>query len=489
MTCSKDHAASNQAAGPSNATGREKEERQKNLAFRRSGRMVRTPPPRSQEADTVIATEKGSQETAHTKDQRNEYQEETPTTPPTPLLKTKDVNAGETTGDLIKTCIRIITKMKAATGRQKNISNDIKIGLAELEEAIDAISHAQNIEKPSEHIRSKTVTTNEHPIGTGTPGQAGSSNKRTAKSPLENLEKRIREVSPTNDWRTQASRKDRRIQNKATRETIENPTPEVTATPTRNFRSRLGSKNKRRRGRIKPEALLIKPGEGKRYADVVREIRTKVNPEDAEAEVKAIRQTKSGFVLLELGAKTKNKDEFREALRGALGEGPTVLSLGGRATVEIRDMDCYTEAAEVEDALKRDFPGMELSKLSIYSSSREQKVAVLEIDERSAHRLIDRGKIKIGWVLCRVRERAMVTRCYKCFGYGHVARNCSGPDRSKLCYKCQEPGHIAKMCSQKERCMVCLDNGINEAKAAHIPGSGKCELYREALQAAKLRLC
>lgn len=45
---------------------------------------------------------------------------------------------------------------------------------------------------------------------------------------------------------------------------------------------------------------MIKPAGGKLYADIVKDIRAKVNPEDIGAEVKGIRQTKSGAVLLSL---------------------------------------------------------------------------------------------------------------------------------------------------------------------------------------------
>ena len=165
-----------------------------------------------------------------------------------------------------------------------------------------------------------------------------------------------------------------------------------------------------------------------------------------------------------------------------------MVSLGSRTTVEIRDIDCYTEKCEVEEALQRDIPGVEYSSITLFPSFREQKIAVVVMHERSARKLLNIGKLKIGWTYCRVRERAVVTRCFKCFGYGHVARNCEGPDRRKLCYRCMGADHKAKLCTAKECCVLCLERGIDQTELDHIPGSGKYKVYREALQTAKNRL-
>ncbi|XP_046603616.1 uncharacterized protein LOC124297064 [Neodiprion virginianus] len=55
--------------------------------------------------------------------------------------------------------------------------------------------------------------------------------------------------------------------------------------------------------------------------------------------------------------------------------------------------------------------------------------------ERTARKLVALGKIKIGWTVCRIRERVAVDRCHRCQGYGYHATQCLGPDNSNACRK------------------------------------------------------
>lgn len=51
-------------------------------------------------------------------------------------------------------------------------------------------------------------------------------------------------------------------------------------------------------------AIPIEPGESNLYAQVLRDIKDKIVPEDIGAEIKVIWQTREGHILLELGNKT-----------------------------------------------------------------------------------------------------------------------------------------------------------------------------------------
>lgn len=309
-------------------------------------------------------------------------------------------------------------------------------------------------------------------------------NKRAAGSPVEeNLPKKAREVQ-NNAWQKVQSKKTSKPKRQAEEISANTPGKERTA-PSH-------SKQKRRRKRkrkptIKRTALIIKPAEGNSYADVLREIRSKATPEESETEVRGIRQTKTGDVLVELGEKTKDKAAFSDVLKKILEGKAVVRSLEPKETLEIRDLDGLTTKEEVEEAITRDLKELagDIQVSVTKANSQELKTAIVQINTNGAKQLLRAQFIKIGWVRCRVRPRIVVPRCFKCLGYGHVARTCKGPDRSRACYKCGGADHKGKECTNAERCFLCTEKDVESAELKHAAGSGRCRVFRDELERAR----
>ncbi|XP_015121922.1 uncharacterized protein LOC107044523 [Diachasma alloeum] len=94
----------------------------------------------------------------------------------------------------------------------------------------------------------------------------------------------------------------------------------------------------------------------------------------------------------------------------------------------------------------------------------------------------EHGKIKIGWVNCRIRRVQRPMKCFKCCHYGHLATKCRNKiDRSKLCAKCSEADHKATDYKKELRCVLCIEKG-NTENCAHIAGSTRYPVYKEADQ-------
>lgn len=50
---------------------------------------------------------------------------------------------------------------------------------------------------------------------------------------------------------------------------------------------------------------------------------------------------------------------------------------------------------------------------------RRQQIAIVDLGKKAAGKLLKQESIKIDWVYCRVRQRAMVLRCYRYVEYRH----------------------------------------------------------------------
>ena len=357
----------------------------------------------------------------------------------------------------------LIEIMTAAVSRQPNVSKDVKNALPQLEAIID---HLEEANRDGNEARRK--------LSSFVASTGGSGNKRQASaSPLApsegaKLAKKkkggatVQKPSP-DEWTVfQNDKKKKKKEGKGLKQ---GNTMSVPKTPKTNKAKR----------RPRSEAIALRPAEGKTYAEILGGIRSRVDPTKCETEIKAVRKTRSGDVLIEIRKTTaEGRQGFTDALREALGESGSVRVLVPRTTLEIRDMDSCTTVEEVELALRKKLQTYE-GKLEVRltrPNAAGQRMAVFSIEEEAAARLLETARICIGWISCRLRRREQLTRCFRCLGYGHESRACKGPDRSNQCYRCGSVEHKVADCKASPKCFLCTGGSLG-----HVAGSGSCRVF------------
>ncbi|XP_015115595.1 uncharacterized protein LOC107040162 [Diachasma alloeum] len=185
---------------------------------------------------------------------------------------------------------------------------------------------------------------------------------------------------------------------------------------------------------------------------------------------------------------SKDKEDgasrLHEAIVELLGEEADVLSKRSQEELEIKDLDELT-TEEVLEALKlaagadcQIAPDAIRSLRKAYGGTQTASVTVTAVVAKKV--LGDRGKIRIGWVNCRIRRVETVTKCFKCWHYGHLAIKCkSQVDRANLCTKCGEEGYKGATYGKEARCVFCAERDLLE-DCAHTAGSSRCPVFREA---------
>lgn len=234
--------------------------------------------------------------------------------------------------------------------------------------------------------------------------------------------------------------------------------------------------------RARPEAVLVKPAQGQSYAQVLKDLKSKIEPGTLGVKVKGIRKTRNGDVLIEVQGETEGRNKLSSAIRGVVGGKGNVRELVPRTEVEILDLDEITEEGEIHEALQRHFGESLTGKVKVDMTKKVYRgtlKAFVELREELAARLIRTGHLKVGWVSCRVRKKAEATKCYRCHGYGHLAAQCEGPDRTKCCWRCGQEGHKAGSCNGKPQCYLCAGKE-GGPRTDHLPGTMRCLSFREA---------
>ena len=176
--------------------------------------------------------------------------------------------------------------------------------------------------------------------------------------------------------------------------------------------------------------------------------------------------------------------DLKKAVAETLGKEATVRTMARRIVLAIRDLDEATSEAEVVKAIQATVEDANIESITIKSMTKSfggTQTAVVMVPAEMADRLLKAGKIKLGWMMCRVRERIQVVRCFRCLGFGHVALDCPSEDRSNICRLCGKEGHHAKECKEDPFCVVCSQSK-EPGGALHILGSNKCESFQKELK-------
>ena len=99
------------------------------------------------------------------------------------------------------------------------------------------------------------------------------------------------------------------------------------------------------------------------------------------------------------------------------------------------------------------------------------KMAIVTMPCMNALHIIKSGKVGIGWVIARVREKISVSRYFRCSAFGHLSHNCDkGNNVTKSCFLRGFTDHLAATCSSEPVCTQCEAIGVDHR---HRSGSAK----------------
>ncbi|CAH1099633.1 unnamed protein product [Psylliodes chrysocephalus] len=224
------------------------------------------------------------------------------------------------------------------------------------------------------------------------------------------------------------------------------------------------------------EKLIIK-AEGKSYAELLKDVKGTVKLEETGIEVKTIKKTNRGDLFLEIQGNKEKAVALKEIIKTSNANTDVTIKTND-IILHITDIDASIGEQELKMELlnkRQELKEDDIKVLSIRPTQNGNQTATVAMKKEVAIDIANRGKIKIGWINCRVRQRVHMTRCFRCLQFGHTRKDCQEEDRSDLCLKCGKAGHKVKECENPPFCLTCRIEG-------HRQDQTSCPHYRNIIR-------
>lgn len=374
---------------------------------------------------------------------------------------------------------RRLQTMLDAVISAKNVAKPVQQALAE---AIDAFKHAKAAREEQQEVRNSWLTKvddeRRRPVASGSSTTVGGSDSPSADSlatEFSSLRSEVGELSKA--VRQLVDRKPEGHAGMAKRTQGQKPPAEdaevalVNAAPWTEVVRRTarkknsqtlgeqvngeqGSENKKKanpRVRARPQAIMVDVNLTD-FPALATKIRGGVNREVIGDSITGMRQAKSGGLLIEVRGDPAQFEAVRAEISRSAGSEVEVRALQQKVMVEVRDLDQWSTAEEVAEAMAS-VTGVPSEQLKVFSLRKRyggSQSVLVSLPAGPSRELLNSGRLRVGMISCRVKLADQKLRCFRCFCPGHTAKECSGPDRTQCCRRCGETGHKVAACNAIE---------------------------------------
>ena len=171
---------------------------------------------------------------------------------------------------------------------------------------------------------------------------------------------------------------------------------------------------------LRPCALVIKPTEGKTYADVFSKVKKDTTLQDVSLEVAGVRKTLSYDVLLILNKDNQGKvTEIGQKIGTVLDEDATINTRIPEITLEVTHLDGTITKDEVYHAVMRELGnGHSIAPeavVSVRTTYGGMQTALLKLPAQAARKLLEKPTMRVNWSSAQVREVMRPTKCFRCW--------------------------------------------------------------------------
>lgn len=238
---------------------------------------------------------------------------------------------------------------------------------------------------------------------------------------------------------------------------------------------------------IKPNSnnkaiMVVKANEGVSYADMVKDIKRNVSPQEMGIIVNKFEKTRNGDVRIAFTEKEKDsKARLSKRINEKVSTASKVSLIQRTKGIVILDVEDDIDQKEVIERLATvlSVTNSDIRLNDFRPTHRGTKMVTAYLPIPAATSAIQMKRLKLGWTMCRIKEKVDPAFCSKCQSFGHSTISCTGSSKEKIiCMRCGDQNHMTRDCKNDEFCFTCNEAG-------HRANSMNCSKYKALVFANK----
>lgn len=214
---------------------------------------------------------------------------------------------------------------------------------------------------------------------------------------------------------------------------------------------------KRQTSRRSLKAIIISK-EGLEYMQLLK-VTKEILKNQNVLKINRASKTMAGNLMLHTEGDEKKMEEIVKILQEKI-EGAKVRIPGkdpDEVHLRLSNIDADVTTDDINEAFR--MANLKVNVKSLKKGYGEVQTAIIVVPKEIAPHIMKKCPIQIGIGQCKITENAQIKRCNRCWEPGHLAKNCTGEDRSGNCKNCGENGHKSDKCKEKRKCLVCKTEG------------------------------
>lgn len=258
------------------------------------------------------------------------------------------------------------------------------------------------------------------------------------------------------------------------------------------------------RGKRPEEVVVIKPLDKQQDSlTTKRAVEAQINPSTIGAEVSRVKFIRDGGIAISC-EKAEDIISISEGVKNCLGgkyevkvpqkKVPKLKIVNIEKKLLENSNDEYGEFIEklvLQNSISTEQGKSNIKVISTYEDKRRKSnVAIVQTDENVYNQIAKKEVLFIGWRKCRYFEHVNVVQCYKCWRFGHMARECRSSQ--VICPKCSGNHRLEDCDREVEICVNCKHAKevlkIPNIDYNHTAFNRKCDAYKRIFEQLQRRV-